>query len=511
MRYFLSIIIPLLFYFGCINLLISQSTWQKTVDQGRYDGPSNLLQGDSGTFYFIHRFENGTGGPVTQVLTKLSLNGNEIWNQSFSNVENHVFEGPAITLENYDLLVCFYYDNPSEKQYVIRRISPQGDILWTTNLPGILSLDIDYGFELYKAICLAPDDIRLYFRMANWLPSDPTVAKNGYLILDSIGHETHREYFDTGGEYQWPYNIVPIKDNYFVKVYRPTIGSLYLIIRYDLLDENHNLVWSYEVGPEDGGGGAGPLCSDTSGNIYFTWQHDTTGNGGPFHQLPSIISLNHEGEFRWLTSFGEDRGVLVFFDIIRTSDGRIIACGEEGNTSLSGGNYRTGWIVCVDTLGNKLWERRYVLEETRDSGNYFNHVIESEDGGLVLLGELYPKEGGSNVWLMKTDRDGCLNPSCELYNFISLPTATSELNEQNDNFYLFVRGDLLYLILKEVPHASNLHYKLLTSTGQVVGNDQINSNEMKLDISRLSSGIYFIIIYNNVGKSIKTLRFFKAE
>lgn len=47
---------------------------------------------------------------------------------------------------------------------------------------------------------------------------------------------------------------------------------------------------SFEIGPQDGGGG-GPVCTDASGNVYFTWNHDTTGNGSTSHQLPSIFHL----------------------------------------------------------------------------------------------------------------------------------------------------------------------------------------------------------------------------
>jgi hypothetical protein len=489
--------------------LFCQSTWIKKIDLDRIDTPNGLINGDTGNFYLTHRYENGSLGPVTQNLTKMSGSGNEIWNLKFKNYPYHVFEGPAAILSNNDLIVSFLFEDSINLAYQIFRINPDGDILWTVSLPFLIHQKIDYAFQLYKVFPISPNDIRLFFRMNYYWESDPPSAKNGYISLDSLGQERYREYFDTNGEYQWPYKILQTQDSHFIKVYRPTLGQIELILRYDLLDKDYNQDWSFEIGPQDGGGG-GPVCTDAGGNIYFTWNHDTTGNGNTTNQLSSIISLNQHGEFRWITPFGEDKGLHIFYDIISMSDGRIIACGQEGNNILSGGNYRTGWIACIDTSGNKLWERRYILEDTRDAGNNFNYLIESDDGGITLFGGTTNTEDGYDVYILKTDYYGCLSEDCGLYNFISFTTDTKDIvdSDSNDSFYYYLNESTLTLVSKFSLFPKELQYELILLNGIVMAKGKVNDINTQIDISGFIPGLYLIRIFNQSGKTHSFLKFF---
>jgi hypothetical protein len=494
----------------CSDSLFSQSAWVKKTDLGRLDSPSVLIKGDSGTFYIVHRYEDGNLGPVTQNLTKMSNSGNELWNRKFQNYPYNVFEGPAAKLSNNDLIVCFLFEDSLNLMYHVQRINPNGNTKWTINLPFLLHQEIDFAFQLYKVISVSPNDIRLFFRMNYYSESDPPSAKNGYVSLDSLGQERYREYFDTNGEYQWPYNIIQAPDSHFVKVYRPTLGQLDLILRYDHLDKEYNEDWSFEIGPQDSGGG-GPVCTDTSGNIYFTWNYDTTGNGGSFHQLSSIISLNQQGEFRWIRSFGESRGVHIFYDIAAMSDGRIIACGEEGNTSLSGGKYRTGWIVCTDTSGNKLWERRYILEETRESGNNFNYLIESDDSGMIFFGGASNLEDGFDVYVLKTDYYGCLHEDCELYNFISFPTGTKDIEEDNKLFYSYLDNVTLHIVSKTTLPSENINYEIINLNGYVLTQGILKDVNTGINILGFLPGMYWIRISDASNRNVCILKFFKPD
>lgn len=498
------------FIFGFIDLVICQSTWIRKLDLDRHDSPGELIQGDSATFYLTYRYEDGSLGPVTQNLTKISYTGTEIWNLKFENNPYHVFEGPAGRLFNSDLIVCFLFEDSLTFSYQVYRINPDGEILWTNRFPFLVHQEIDYAFQFYKVIPVTPNDIRLFFRMNYYWESDPPSAKNGYISLDSLGQEKHIEYFETNGEYQWPYGIVQTQDTQFVKVSRPTLGQLELLLRFEQLDKSFTQNWSYEIGPQDEAGG-GPLCTDANGNVYFTWNHDTTGNGGISNQLPSIISLNQHGEFRWITHFGEDRGIPVFYDIISTADGRIIACGQEGNTALSGGSYRTGWIACTDSDGNKLWERRYVLEEASDSGNNFYKVIESPDGGLILHGVLYKDDGGSDVYVVKTDNYGCLTEDCMLYNFVSLATETKNVIEHNFTFYLTVVSHTVNISSKQPISLEKLNYELINLNGIVITEGTPSGDITSLDISGLSPGIYFVRIYDKIGGRFYVAKFYNPD
>ncbi len=499
-----------LFELGSNSLLLGQATWIKKIDLDRFDGPSGLIQGDSVSFYLTHRYENGSGGPVTQNLTKMSIYGEELWTLKFENYPFHVFEGTIAKLPNNDVLVCFLFEDSLTSASHVYRISPDGEIKWVITLPSLVQQEIDYAFRLYKIIPISPNDIRLFFRMNYYWEFDPPSAKNGYISLDSLGQENYRQYFETNGEYQWPYNIIQAEDTHFIKVYRPTLGQLELILRYDLIDKEDNQDWSFEIGPQDGGGG-GPVCTDASGNVYFTWNHDTTGNGSTSHQLPSIFSLDKHGKFRWSRHFGEDRGIPIFYDMVSMSDGRIVACGQEGNNILSGGNYRTGWIACIDTVGNTLWERRYVLDEASESGNNFYYAIESDDGGLILFGNVYNEGGGSDVYVLKTDSNGCLKEDCELYNFISFYTNTKSITEDKKEFNYYLDNSILNIVSNESLLHENLSYELINLNGSVMMKGRINDGTTQINVSGVMPGLYLISIRNELGKTESLLKFFNFD
>lgn len=485
----------------------SQSPWIKKINHGRYDDVSGLIHGDSHSFYITHRQHEGGSNPVTQNLTKFSTEGEIIWNLKFDNEPYNVYEGRSSSLDDGDVIVSFLFEDSLGLEYKVFRIAPDGIIEWVFDLPRIVKLEIYYAFEIYKIIPFSTNDIRIYFWMNYYSELDPPSAKNGYISVDSLGNEKFREFFDTGNEYQSPYNIIQSKDTLFLKVTRPTMGSFQLLMRYELLDKEYNNLWSYQIGPQDDGSG-GPACFDTSGNIYFTWNYDTTGNGGPFDQLPTIISLDNQGEFRWMRHFGEDRGVPVLYDIISTKDGRIIACGQEGNSQLSGGKYRTGWIVCIDTSGNKLWERRYVIDETTDAGNNFVKLIESSDQEIILSGVLYP-EGATDVYVLKSDSLGCLSENCSLYNFISLITSLNETTANKNLFYTYFDNSIITIKASTSQLIGRFNYELLNLNGQLIQVGKIDHDKVEINTSNLATGIYLLRIYSEDGAQFSIHKFFK--
>jgi hypothetical protein len=477
-------------------LLLGQFSWLKKIDNSRYDTPVGLISGDSETFYLGQRYSQGSSNPVFQQISKWSNTGQELWSIQFQNPPYNVYEGPIVLLPGKDLIACLHYQDSLEYEFNISRISPEGNVLWTTNVPGIINIDIDYAIDIYKIIPFSINDIRLYFWMNYYLENDPPAAKNGYISLDSTGIIKSWKYFDTNGEYQRPYNIIQKNDSQFIKVYRPTVSSINLLLRYELLNLDYNPIWSFEMGPQDDGAG-GPVCIDSSGNTYFTWNHDTTGNGGPFFDLPSIVSLDHNGKFRWIKHFGEDRGIPVFYNIISTKDGRIIACGQEGNSTLSGGKNRTGWIVCIDNEGNKLWERRYVINEASDSGNNFYYITEQDDGGLILFGVLH-KVNGSDSYVIKTNNDGCLNENCELYNFITLETSILNVIQNNINASMYISNHYLNLIIHDPITTIDFNFEIVSLTGQIISVGKITSEHSRIDISDVPVGVSFIHVRDNI-------------
>ena len=207
------------------------------------------------------------------------------------------------------------------------------------------------------------------------------------------------------------------------------------------LDINHfsngNLILSGAI-EYDGAGTAtdGKIYkTDSNGNPYFSETYGTPFDDGPFYAKPSInnISLIVEqsidtlinegdhnyarfigkmdtsGNYIWRTFF--NRSVFLNFWNFRPNiDGSIIACGTTKPDSLENLH---GFITKLDSNGIILWERTYTTDNYYDA--YFFDVQQTTDKGFIISGSAVGDilgEPNQQMWLVKLDSMGCLEPGC---------------------------------------------------------------------------------------------------
>lgn len=112
-----------------------------------------------------------------------------------------------------------------------------------------------------------------------------------------------------------------------------------------------------------------------------------------------IQNLNSLIDSEWSKTYGG-----VDYDQIRsfqqTYDGGYILCG--GTRSYGINDDWDVWIVKTDTDGNELWNRSFGdrLED------YGYSIVETDDNGFVITGYKTSNAGESDIWLIKTDRNG---------------------------------------------------------------------------------------------------------
>jgi hypothetical protein len=86
------------------------------------------------------------------------------------------------------------------------------------------------------------------------------------------------------------------------------------------------------------------------------------------------IKLDADGNVIWQKTYGGSS--LDCWDIIRTTDGGYIACGEQVNVN------RDGIIFKVDSLGNLQWQKNYPSPFEKS----FKSIEQTNDGGYIAVG-----------------------------------------------------------------------------------------------------------------------------
>ena len=89
------------------------------------------------------------------------------------------------------------------------------------------------------------------------------------------------------------------------------------------------------------------------------------------------IKLNSSGSIVWAKFYGGEG--IELYDIIKTSDGGYIACGESFDVNNFTSN---GYLMKLDLIGNLQWQQTYLTNDLR----IFNSIKEIPNGQYILTG-----------------------------------------------------------------------------------------------------------------------------
>jgi len=157
------------------------------------------------------------------------------------------------------------------------------------------------------------------------------------------------------------------------------------------------------------------------GFILGGWSYGTPNDGqdkiSPFYGTVDfwIVRLNSQGQLLWEKSFGGSEYDWLL-RIIVTADGGFLLVGAsnsppDGNkTSPRFGDYEDGWVIRLDSNGNKLWEKVY----GGTAMDWLSDGKQTADGGFILAGWSDSDHGGNRTssergaWVVRIDSAGTL-------------------------------------------------------------------------------------------------------
>ena len=252
--------------------------------------------------------------------------------------------------------------------------------------------------------------------------------------LQGINKIANNEYLLTGSTFNTTGDVEDVSD-------------LWTIPKAVKIDTLGNIIWQWQ-GPIDYAGGPNPSFRSLHPTLDGNWVNEgsisTIIDNEIFFQ-GEIVKRDTNFNVIWNTSFGlptSYRNNLI--DISASPDGGWVAAGQyvETGDDIPFGGYRAAMIAKVNADGDSLWSRLDTLFDHTQiaSTPYLSGVVVLPSGSVIACGHVnktYPGPGKSYGWLIKVDKDGCMEPGCNdivnstnltplLENFMAYPNPVAD-------------------------------------------------------------------------------------
>lgn len=364
-------------------------------------------------------------------IRKFDLNGNIEWEKSYVNGSRGSFQH-SIGLVNDDIIAAGFSQSTlsSPSQAWLARFDSTGIIKWQKNYGGS-------GNEEYRRVLQTPDG---GFLLAGITSSYGSGSSDVWLVkVDSVGNEEwNKTYGDTWTDY-YPC-ITPSAD----------------------------------------------------GGYYVAWyaQDDEVGPGlqPTYEKKTCIMKLTNEGNVSWLKVIHQDFfnwGYVFQIRQLNTSDELILSGSKYSPTS----DYPFGWLIKLDSNGQKVWERFYTNNQNPGADNFIYDFQFTQDNGIACTGTGHSPDtifaSKADFWLLVLDSMGCLVPGCDTLTGISETALIQPLGAAvypNPN-----RGNIT--VAMSQMDGGEYNFTMFNLLSQQVFNGQLTNTKTTFS-HHLPSGIY---------------------
>ncbi|MBX2892651.1 MAG: T9SS type A sorting domain-containing protein [Saprospiraceae bacterium] len=177
----------------------------------------------------------------------------------------------------------------------------------------------------------------------------------------------------------------------------------------------------------------------------------------------------------------------------------LVGCGHEYPNYINLSNPKLfGWLFRMDENREVLWERSYL--DSTYQGRTFGllYVIPTSDGGYLATGTITNYMTGvweSHNWLLKLDSMGCLEPGCSNVNYITETEEAVFLKGKDIKIYPNPASDYVQVEFPaDFDIGQNAYAVLVSNTGSIVRQEKINASKSQLNLSGITSGMYYLMI-----------------
>lgn len=437
---------------------------------------------------------------VDTFIAKYDTNGNLVWAKKFDgrvnpidsiqfdNNGNFYFMGRMSGTVDFDLSASTYYitaNLTSTADMFFAKYSPQGDVIWVKPLRSI-----DGGLSVPFNIYIKSNSIYLTGIYNGTIDFNPSISQNFYILSNGLSGFLAK--YDLNGNFNLAFSLEEAT--------------------------NVNNVWGYSA------------LEDDAGNFYFFTQYNGTIDFDPSTtSSTSITATNYSigiskytstGSFLWAKSIlGTNTNGWASFIGFKTfmySNNSFIVCGAFGGSydfdPSSSNSLLTTSLDSANLYQDNIFIARYDLDGelvsvNKLNGNYYGTLTSAvfqNNQDLLITGSYTGSASfdlSNNNQIVSSSRN-YNDRYFAKYHFNSL--SSNEFNENKFSIYPNPTSSILNIRL---PSSDQYIYKIIDLTGKILSEGTIDNDNL-IDVSHLSSGVYFISMFNKVNNK-ETLKFIK--
>lgn len=298
----------------------------------------------------------------------------------------------------------------------------------------------------------------------------------------------------------------------------------FFVAKYDLAG---NVLWAKEAGEDYSEDGSSGVSCDASGNVvvtgYYTSPAITFGaitlpSGGASGLYTNIFVVKYDssGVVMWAKAgYGSEGDNDVSKDISIDPAGNIFIAGYFDHSTITFGSLtllasETGlgydfFLIKYDGAGNEMWVMSGVTGGP--SGGYLedaNGMCLDPSGNIFIAGSFTSETitFGSTVL---TNSDPNLYKDAFIVKLGSVSTAQIE-KESDFGLFVFPNPSSGVFTIASNAGTDKATLRVLNVMGElVIEEKKISGNSLTLDLSKLTSGIYFVEINNSGATSRKSI------
>lgn len=324
--------------------------WSRVYGGAGNDGGKFILQTEDKGYVIVGYTDSFGVGDFDVYLLKMDVEGNLVWNKTYGGVYSDLGYSIKETSDGGFVIAGYTrsFGNKDDADVYLVKVDSEGNEIWgrTFGIQGN-SINNEEGYSVQQ-------------------------TSDGGFIIAGETNSSKREEYD-------------LHDVYIVKT-----------------DSGGNLIWNKTYGGDRDD--RGYTVQETHDGNYII-VGETKSFGEPATAI-YLIKIDSKGNEIWSRTFGDAAGDKRGYSVQETSDGGFIIAGMSWPLEQENPDF---YLLKTDPNGNKIWSAGYTGPDGRWSRDWGRSVVETGDGGYIMVGETYSGiDRDQDILLVKTDSLGKL-------------------------------------------------------------------------------------------------------